>query len=224
MTNGVTSDLVRADPGVFGLIGDSRRRLQKQIDVFPHSKRDPQISRFRPAVDGGHSAKKACGDYSDCRFEKGPFNILQIAADAAFAGLPREFRSMESHCGQIEWAPQALDAFGRRRGRRSDQGPVHPQERPAHLRSTVSYRNDRHSSLFAKDHGQLSGNRQAVGRVQPPGNAACRTRVGSDKAAVSRAVSRILPKASVTNVALPLAVSSATREVRMHGIRERRAL
>jgi hypothetical protein len=54
----------------------------------------------------GHTAKKACGDYSGCVFERGPHNIRQIAADPVFAGLPREFRAMESHCGQIEWPPK----------------------------------------------------------------------------------------------------------------------
>jgi hypothetical protein len=54
----------------------------------------------------GHTAKKACGDYSGCLFEKGPTNILQTADDPAFAGLPREFKAVESHCGQIEWPPK----------------------------------------------------------------------------------------------------------------------
>jgi GMP synthase-like glutamine amidotransferase len=29
-----------------------------------------------------------------------------VADDPAFAGLPREFRTMESHCGQVEYVPK----------------------------------------------------------------------------------------------------------------------
>jgi hypothetical protein len=52
------------------------------------------------------SQKRKCGDYSGCVFERGPHNILQVADDPVFVGLPREFRTIESHCGQIEWAPK----------------------------------------------------------------------------------------------------------------------
>jgi hypothetical protein len=52
------------------------------------------------------SRKVKCGDYSGCVFERGPHLLVQLAADPVFAGLPREFRAVESHCGQIEWPPQ----------------------------------------------------------------------------------------------------------------------
>jgi Glutamine amidotransferase class-I len=54
----------------------------------------------------GHTAKRPCGDYSACLFERGPTNVLQVTDDPVFEGLPREFRTMESHCGQIQWAPK----------------------------------------------------------------------------------------------------------------------
>lgn len=53
----------------------------------------------------GSGKQEACGKYGKCVFERGPHNIRLVADDPAFAGLPREFRAMESHCGQIEWPP-----------------------------------------------------------------------------------------------------------------------
>jgi F5/8 type C domain/Glutamine amidotransferase class-I len=52
------------------------------------------------------SVRRACGDYSGCVFERGPHVIHQLMADPVFSGLPPDFRAMESHCGQIEWAPK----------------------------------------------------------------------------------------------------------------------
>jgi hypothetical protein len=71
----------------------------------PHC-RDPKAPKSPIYGHIGHTAKKPCGDYSGCVFERGPHNILQTADDPAFAGLPREFRAVESHCGQVEWAPK----------------------------------------------------------------------------------------------------------------------
>jgi hypothetical protein len=71
----------------------------------PHC-RDPKSPKSPIYTHIGHTAKKPCGDYSACIFERGPHNILQTTDDPAFAGLPREFRAVESHCGQIEWAPK----------------------------------------------------------------------------------------------------------------------
>jgi hypothetical protein len=71
----------------------------------PHC-RDPKVPKSPIYAHIAHTAKKPCGDYSACIFERGPHNILQTADDPAFAGLPREFRAVESHCGQIEWAPK----------------------------------------------------------------------------------------------------------------------
>jgi hypothetical protein len=54
----------------------------------------------------GHTARRPCGDYSACLFERGPRHIRKAADDPAFAGLPHEFLAVESHCGQIEWVPK----------------------------------------------------------------------------------------------------------------------
>jgi hypothetical protein len=71
----------------------------------PHC-RDERNPRLPIYTHVGHTGKRPCGDYSACVFERGATNVLQTAADPVFAGLPREFKVMESHCGQIEWAPR----------------------------------------------------------------------------------------------------------------------
>jgi hypothetical protein len=71
----------------------------------PHC-RDPRDPKLPIYTHIGHTGERPCGDYSCCVFERGPHNVLQVADDPVFAGLPREFRVMESHCGQIEWAPE----------------------------------------------------------------------------------------------------------------------
>jgi hypothetical protein len=71
----------------------------------PHC-RDPKDPKLPIYTHIGHTARRPCGDYSGCVFERGPHNILQLADDPVFAGLPREFGTMESHCGQIAWAPR----------------------------------------------------------------------------------------------------------------------
>jgi hypothetical protein len=62
----------------------------------------------------GHKASKPCGDYSSCIFEKGPYSIKQAGHDPVFQGLEPEFNVMQSHCGQINFAPKGWDviAFG----------------------------------------------------------------------------------------------------------------
>ena len=54
----------------------------------------------------GHTASCPCGDYSGCIFERGLHTVRQAAKDPAFQGLEAEFQVMESHCGQIEYAPR----------------------------------------------------------------------------------------------------------------------
>jgi hypothetical protein len=71
----------------------------------PHC-RDPKASKTPIYGHIGHTAKKPCGDYSSCRFERGVYQVRQTAEDPVFAGLQREFPVMESHCGQIEWPPK----------------------------------------------------------------------------------------------------------------------
>ncbi len=74
----------------------------------PHC-RDP-VNPMTPIYSHiGHTAKRPCGDYSGCVFERGPHVMRQLSRDPAFAGLPREFNAMESHCGQIEWPPKGWD-------------------------------------------------------------------------------------------------------------------
>jgi hypothetical protein len=89
--------------GAQGLAILAEQGTEKPWDC-PHC-RDPRAPRLPIYTHIGHTAKKPCGDYSGCVFERGPHNVLQAANDPIFAGLPREFRAVESHCGQIEWAP-----------------------------------------------------------------------------------------------------------------------
>jgi hypothetical protein len=70
----------------------------------PHC-RDPQNPRLPIYTHIGHTAKKPCGDYSDCVHERGPHTVRRLKPDPVFAGLPEDFQVMQSHCGQIEWAP-----------------------------------------------------------------------------------------------------------------------
>jgi len=70
----------------------------------PHC-RDPKNPRLPIYTHIGHTGKKTCGDYSSCIFERGPRAVRVVSRDAVFFGLPEEFQAMESHCGQIEWAP-----------------------------------------------------------------------------------------------------------------------
>jgi len=53
----------------------------------------------------GHTAQRACGDYTGCIFERGPHWVRAVTDDPVFKNLPREFQVMESHCGQIDWPP-----------------------------------------------------------------------------------------------------------------------
>jgi hypothetical protein len=71
----------------------------------PHC-RDPLRPKTPIYTHIGHTGKRACGDYSACVFERGPFTVRQVGQDPVFRGLPSDFVVMESHCGQIEWPPQ----------------------------------------------------------------------------------------------------------------------
>jgi hypothetical protein len=70
----------------------------------PHC-RDPKNPKLPIYTHIGHTAPKACGDYSGCVHELGLHAVRRLKPDAVWAGLPEEFQVMESHCGQIEWAP-----------------------------------------------------------------------------------------------------------------------
>ena len=80
---------------------------------------------------------------------------------AAFSrpGLPSvcltEFRAMESHCGQIEWAPEGLGADRHLRGRRQDEDPVPPAQGPPGLRCSVPHRDGGYPGIVQADHGEL---------------------------------------------------------------------
>lgn len=68
--------------------------------------RDPKDPLLPIYTHIGHTGPAVCGDYSKNIFEKGKFNVRQVARDPVFAGLPEEFEIMESHCGQIEYLPK----------------------------------------------------------------------------------------------------------------------
>ncbi len=70
----------------------------------PHC-RDPKNPKLPIYTHIGHTAKKACGDYTGCVHERGPHAVRRLNEDPVFAGLTEEFQVMESHCGQIEWEP-----------------------------------------------------------------------------------------------------------------------
>jgi uncharacterized repeat protein (TIGR03806 family) len=71
--------------------------------------RDPAHPKLPIYTHIAGSVARKCGDYSGCVFERGPYTMAQLGADPVFHGLPREFRVMESHCGQIEWAPRGWE-------------------------------------------------------------------------------------------------------------------
>ncbi len=70
----------------------------------PHC-RDPQMPKTPIYTHIGHTGTRPCGDYSGCIFERGPHWVRTVTNDPVFKDLPTEFQVMESHCGQIEWAP-----------------------------------------------------------------------------------------------------------------------
>ena len=70
----------------------------------PHC-RDPLNPKIPIYTHIGHTARKLCGDYSGCLFERGPQAIRFVKNDPVFRGLNGEVQVMESHCGQIEWPP-----------------------------------------------------------------------------------------------------------------------
>jgi hypothetical protein len=70
----------------------------------PHC-RDPQNPKLPIYTHIGHTAERACGDYSACIFERGPHEVAKVGDDPVFRGVPEAFQIMESHCGQIEWPP-----------------------------------------------------------------------------------------------------------------------
>ena len=81
--------------------------LEKPWDC-PHC-RDPLNPKSPIYGHIGHRSEtlRKCGDYGDCLFERGKSRVLMIADDPAFEGLhAHEFEIMESHCGQIEYAPK----------------------------------------------------------------------------------------------------------------------
>jgi hypothetical protein len=90
--------------GAQGLAILAETGVEKPWDC-PHC-RDPLRPRTPIYTHIGHTAQKPCGDYSGCVFERGPHWIQQVETDSVFEGLPREFQAVESHCGQIEWAPK----------------------------------------------------------------------------------------------------------------------
>jgi hypothetical protein len=78
--------------------------VDKEWDC-PHC-RDPKNPKLRIYDHIGHTKQCKCGDYSGCIHEKGRYEVRQLRKDPAFAGLPRDFAIMESHCGQIMYPPK----------------------------------------------------------------------------------------------------------------------
>ena len=74
----------------------------------PHC-RDPKHPKLPIYTHIGHTATKACGDYSGCVFERGPHQVKKVGDDPAFEGLADQFTVMQSHCGQIEWPPKSWE-------------------------------------------------------------------------------------------------------------------
>ena len=74
----------------------------------PHC-REPQHPKTPIYGHIGHTGRRPCGDYSACVYERGPVTVRSLGRDPALGGLPREFRVMESHCGQIEWPPKGWE-------------------------------------------------------------------------------------------------------------------
>jgi hypothetical protein len=96
--------------GAQGLALLSEVGVDKPWDC-PHC-RDPLDPKSPIYGHIGHTVpvrKHPCGDYSACIFERGPHVVKRLKEDPAFAGLPEEFRVMESHCGQIEWPPKGWE-------------------------------------------------------------------------------------------------------------------
>ena len=89
--------------GAQGLAILAENGVDKPWDC-PHC-RDPKNPKTPIYTHIGHTAQRPCGDYSDCVFERGPYEVRTTVADPVFNNLPKEFRVMESHCGQIEWPP-----------------------------------------------------------------------------------------------------------------------
>ena len=71
----------------------------------PHHPKSPIYGHIGHA-ESEQGEQLPCGDYSACLAERGPNQIRPIARDPVFQGLPEEFTLIESHCGQIEWAPR----------------------------------------------------------------------------------------------------------------------
>jgi hypothetical protein len=70
----------------------------------PHC-RDPRAPKLPIYTHIGHTGVRPCGDYAACIHERGPHEVVKVADDLVFRGLPAAFQVMESHCGQIEWPP-----------------------------------------------------------------------------------------------------------------------
>ena len=93
--------------GAQGLAILAETGVEKPWDC-PHC-RDPRRPLLPIYTHIGHTSVRPCGDYAGCVFERGPHEVKVLKSDPAFEGLPSSFRVMQSHCGQIEWAPKGWE-------------------------------------------------------------------------------------------------------------------
>ncbi len=67
--------------------------------------RDPENPRLPIYTHIGHTGTSLCGEYHNNIAERGPTSLRIAQPDPVLAGLPEDFRAMESHVGQIAYPP-----------------------------------------------------------------------------------------------------------------------
>ena len=139
---------VRPTPAALGVLRRSaglalvaEYGVEKPWDC-PHC-RDPHRPKSPLYTHIGHRpGTLECGKYDHCVFERGSFSSRKVRDDPVFAGLPDEFPVMESHCGQIAWAPKGWqliatagpDGLTKTQCLCPKRGLVHLMPRPGQIR------------------------------------------------------------------------------------------
>jgi hypothetical protein len=146
----------------------SRRRASSSPGTVPQC-RDPEHPKLPIYTHITGSQRRKCGDYSGCVFERGPHTIVQLASDPVFQGLPHEFRAMESHCGQIEWAPKGWELIATHgEGGKTKTQCLRLKNRPIYA---------------AKFHIEMEGTPETSGRIMGNFLTLCRKWEGSQEKA-----------------------------------------